>query len=84
MIESYYDKEGIKKAKRFTQEQVIEFLKKADVSNRYWLSRMVVAVLGYFSKLRLFELRKLRPECVQENPNGFLIAFTTNKGTLCR
>lgn len=77
MIESFKDKLIEKRHKRFTKDQVFQFLQEADPSNRYWLVRMVCVVLGYFGGNRVPEFRQLNFESVKEDPEGFWVHLTS-------
>ena len=74
-VESYARGETIKKASVFTLEELERFLLEADQDNRYWLVRMVVAVVSYCGGNRLHEVKELIHDDVQLTATGYVVTF---------
>lgn len=79
MIEYFSKGEGVKKAPVFTQDQILQFLKEEDVTNRHSLIRMVIVAFAYLGGNRVVELKDLTPESVQKHPKGYMINFTPSR-----
>ena len=59
--------------KRLTKAQIIQFLKEADDSDRYFLVRKVIAMLAYLGALKLSMLRKMTLGSVKPHPKGYAV-----------
>ena len=59
--------------KRLTKAQIIQFLKEADDSDRYFLVRKVIAMLAYLGALKLSMLRKMTLGSVKPHSNGYAV-----------
>ena len=59
--------------KRLTKAQIIQFLKEADDSDRYFLVRKVIAMVAFLGGLKLSMLRKMTLGSVIPHPKGYAV-----------
>ena len=73
MLETWKTDEPVRPEKRLTKAQIIQFLKEADDSDRYFLVRKVIAMVAFLGGLKLSMLRKMTLGSVIPHPKGYAV-----------